>query len=172
MNLYQKLPIIVEARKLDSTNNGLREIIDWVNAGDGAARQKPGFDAVDIDTLEGTMTAGPGDWVVQGAKGEFYPVKPEAFDVTFEPATTDAFLDAPSLVALKRFKPVGITRTGHQEAAEKLRRKFHDIALELLATIPPTKSRAVALTELETSMMWALRAFYGAPNEAGAGEQP
>ncbi len=39
-----------------------------------------------IRTLEGEMVAQPGDWVIKGVKGEFYPCKPEIFEATYEPA--------------------------------------------------------------------------------------
>lgn len=39
-----------------------------------------------ITTLEGVMTAGPGDWIIQGIKGELYPCKPEIFAATYERA--------------------------------------------------------------------------------------
>lgn len=42
-----------------------------------------------IDTLEGTMTADIGDWVIQGIKGEFYPCKPDIFAATYELAGRD-----------------------------------------------------------------------------------
>ena len=38
-----------------------------------------------IPTLEGVMTASPGDWIVQGLKGELYPVKPDIFAMKYEP---------------------------------------------------------------------------------------
>ena len=38
-----------------------------------------------IDTLEGRMRADPGDWIIQGVKGEFYPCKPDIFEATYEP---------------------------------------------------------------------------------------
>lgn len=38
-----------------------------------------------IETLEGTMTASPGDWIVKGVKGEIYPVKPDIFEETYSP---------------------------------------------------------------------------------------
>lgn len=38
-----------------------------------------------IRTLEGTMVARPGDWVVMGIQGEFYPCKPDIFAATYEP---------------------------------------------------------------------------------------
>ena len=34
---------------------------------------------IDIQTLEGTMLASKGDWIVKGREGEFYPVKPSIF---------------------------------------------------------------------------------------------
>ena len=38
-----------------------------------------------IGTLEGTMAAAPGDWVIKGVAGEFYPCKPDIFEATYEP---------------------------------------------------------------------------------------
>lgn len=37
-----------------------------------------------IETLEGTMTASLGDYIVKGVDGEFYPVKPDIFEQTYE----------------------------------------------------------------------------------------
>jgi len=37
-----------------------------------------------IETLEGTMTANPGDWIITGVAGEQYPCKPEIFEKTYE----------------------------------------------------------------------------------------
>lgn len=39
-----------------------------------------------IDTLEGGHIVCPGDWVITGVKGEFYPCKPDIFQATYEPA--------------------------------------------------------------------------------------
>ena len=47
---------------------------------------------VAIPTLEGTMRAEIGDWIIRGVKGEFYPCKPDIFEATYEPA--DAMLAA------------------------------------------------------------------------------
>lgn len=38
-----------------------------------------------IETLEGTMRALPGDWIIKGLKGEFYPCKPDVFEAKYEP---------------------------------------------------------------------------------------
>lgn len=37
-----------------------------------------------IETLEGTMRADKGDWIVTGINGEQYPVKPDIFEKTYE----------------------------------------------------------------------------------------
>ena len=38
----------------------------------------------DIVTLEGTMRAEVGDWIITGVKGERYPCKPDIFKATYE----------------------------------------------------------------------------------------
>jgi hypothetical protein len=40
-----------------------------------------------IRTLEGDMIVSPGDWVIRGVKGEFYPCKPDIFAATYEPVS-------------------------------------------------------------------------------------
>jgi hypothetical protein len=40
-----------------------------------------------IPTLEGDMLAVPGDWIIRGIKGEFYPCKPDIFEATYEAVT-------------------------------------------------------------------------------------
>lgn len=37
-----------------------------------------------IKTLEGTMIAEPGDYIITGIKGEQYPCKPDIFEKTYE----------------------------------------------------------------------------------------
>lgn len=37
-----------------------------------------------IKTLEGTMTANDGDWIIKGVNGEIYPCKPDIFEKTYE----------------------------------------------------------------------------------------
>ena len=46
-----------------------------------------------IQTLEGEMTASPGDWIVTGIMGEKYPVKGSIFRQTYEPADGPSELD-------------------------------------------------------------------------------
>lgn len=41
---------------------------------------------IQIHTLEGTMTADLGDWIIKGIRGEFYPCKPDIFEATYSEA--------------------------------------------------------------------------------------
>ena len=38
-----------------------------------------------IQTLEGTMKASVGDWIITGIRGEQYPCKPDVFERTYQP---------------------------------------------------------------------------------------
>ena len=37
-----------------------------------------------LETPEGIMLAKEGDWIIEGAKGKFYPCKPDTFEQTYE----------------------------------------------------------------------------------------
>lgn len=52
-----------------------------------------------IDTLEGVMTASPGDYIITGVKGEVYPCKPDIFEMTYEAVEeSEEQVDAPKWV--------------------------------------------------------------------------
>lgn len=38
-----------------------------------------------IRTLEGDMKVSEGDYIIKGLKGEFYPCKPDVFEMKYEP---------------------------------------------------------------------------------------
>lgn len=40
-----------------------------------------------ITTQEGAMTVSPGDWVIRGIKGEYYPCKPDIFAASYDPVS-------------------------------------------------------------------------------------
>ena len=49
-----------------------------------------------IETLEGGHTVCPGDWIITGIRGEYYPCKPDIFELTYErefPVGTGFFND-------------------------------------------------------------------------------
>jgi hypothetical protein len=91
MQRFRKKPVVIEAARYDG-NNGWR-INDWSG---GRCVDSPVLDpSVDnpsgaylqIPTLEGVMIATPGDWIIKGVKGEFYPCKPDIFKATYEEVT-------------------------------------------------------------------------------------
>ena len=40
----------------------------------------------EIETLEGKHIVSENDWIIRGVKGEFYPCKPDIFEMTYEAA--------------------------------------------------------------------------------------
>jgi hypothetical protein len=88
MALYRKKPVVIEAQRLPlDTTEGTRSLAEIAKWCSGEIVPT----GMIIRTLEGDMTADPGDWVIKGVKGEFYPCKPDIFAATYEPAS-----DAPS----------------------------------------------------------------------------
>ena len=89
---YRKKPVTVEAVQLNNLNAS--NITHWIgkdkaklNLESEAAYQvgkAPPVFSVTIKTLEGDMKAIPGDYVIKGVNGEFYPCKPDIFDKTYE----------------------------------------------------------------------------------------
>ena len=87
---WTKKPVTIEAMLFDGTDMTARTIESW-SAG-AVAMSKPwkvNYGFMDIETLEGTMTANTGDWIIRGVQGEFYPCKPDIFKATYEPATEE-----------------------------------------------------------------------------------
>jgi hypothetical protein len=84
---FRKKPVEIQAIEYDGTPERNREIIDWTRGSetpafmnvDGEPR-----DALKIHTLEGDHTVTPGDFVIRGVAGEFYPCKPDIFAATYE----------------------------------------------------------------------------------------
>ena len=66
------------------TGRNGKEIASWmsdISAGKSVAIV--GKDYLDIPTLEGTMRAGKGWWIIRGLKGEFYPCEDEVFQMKY-----------------------------------------------------------------------------------------
>ena len=88
---YRKKPLVVEAVKIDKDNTEeLETLIDTNNSSEDICcyyRSLYGIAEiymVKIKTLEGTMVANVGDYIIKGIKGEFYPCKPNIFEATYE----------------------------------------------------------------------------------------
>ena len=94
MSKYRKKPVVIDAEQWDGKADGATPIIDWVLSNGGTATYQcdgtgecPGTEAshyLVIETLEGSMRASSGDYVIKGVQGEFYPCKPDIFAETYE----------------------------------------------------------------------------------------
>lgn len=81
---FKKKPVVIEARQLLRATEYMEELASWCNG-----RIVPERDAIAIDTLEGIMFADLGDWIIKGVKGEFYPCKPDIFEMSYERTYND-----------------------------------------------------------------------------------
>lgn len=87
---FRKKPVEVQAIRYDGTNEDA--VAEFMGGERQAKAEKskvsgPGRgmrDGIRIHTLEGTMTASVGDWIIRGVQGEFYPCKPAVFAATYE----------------------------------------------------------------------------------------
>ena len=77
---FRKKPIVIEAMQF--TDESVGEVYAWLM--DHEVDFEDGGVALTIKTLEGDMTASPGDWIIRGVQGEFYPCKPDIFEMTYE----------------------------------------------------------------------------------------
>lgn len=96
MKQYRKKPIVIEAIQFDGWN--WKECMQFMSDKDLAFTDDlTRKENLKIDTLEGTMIATVGDWIIKGIAGEFYPCKPDVFATTydepFEPTTNCSQLE-------------------------------------------------------------------------------
>lgn len=108
--IYRKRPLTVEAVKWPTTDplaatrwmevHGYPWLVGnalepgTLRAEDGGPSSRgiyirPADGHLMIRTLEGDMAVMPGDYIIRGVKGEFYPCKPGIFEATYESVTTD-----------------------------------------------------------------------------------
>lgn len=82
MAKFRKKPLVVEAEKF------FPDRLPWP---DGVYAVEPTGDYYQdqdrycVDTLEGTVYAREGDWIITGITGEKYPCNPDIFVATYEP---------------------------------------------------------------------------------------
>lgn len=79
MGTYRKKPVEIEAIQYNGSNGKVIEA--FIEGNFDNTLNYP-----NIITLEGTMTVSIDDFVIKGVKGEFYPCKPDIFNLTYEKA--------------------------------------------------------------------------------------
>ena len=99
---YRKKPVVIEAMRLsgdpvqwhavylwiEANTIGSFEALDVIEGREPYPASGVSIDPRDgrliISTLEGLHWADPGDWIIRGIAGEFYPCKPDIFEATYE----------------------------------------------------------------------------------------
>ena len=99
---FRKRPVVIEVMRLVGDATSWHAVYQWIKRNtlgsfepmDVIEGRKPypasgvSIDPRDgriiISTLEGLHWADPGDFIIRGVKGEFYPCKPDIFEATYE----------------------------------------------------------------------------------------
>jgi hypothetical protein len=95
---FRKKPVEIQAMQFVGSNADTHAVYQWIEANTQGSFDPLGDElpasGVSIDpatgfmmiaTLEGVMQAKPGDWIIRGVQGEFYPCRPDIFAATYEP---------------------------------------------------------------------------------------
>ena len=86
---YRKKPVIIEAYKFTGHGKNTEFIMEWSEGNCEVLTRANIEDTIlFVYTLEGTMLASVGDFIIKGIQGEFYPCKPDIFELTYEQAET------------------------------------------------------------------------------------
>lgn len=84
---FRKKPVEIEAMQFTDLDSYL-DIVAWMKgSGDThALADEVRYETpiMLLHTLEGTMAASPGDWIIRGVKGEFYPCRCDIFEATYD----------------------------------------------------------------------------------------
>lgn len=81
---YRKKPVVIEAVQFTGKNK--EEIVLFIDGGTQVYDEPHGRPGLLILAREGLEVAAPGDWIIKGVIGEFYPCEPDVFAATYEPA--------------------------------------------------------------------------------------
>jgi hypothetical protein len=98
---YRNKPVEIEAVRFDGSPESGAVIVQWAQSHGAQEAEYHPFLAdrfkgdpkvyvahpdpyMRIKTLESVMTAGPGDWIIRGVKGEFSRCKPDIFAETYD----------------------------------------------------------------------------------------
>lgn len=79
---YRKKPVEIEAIQWEGSIESEDEIMEFMGVNELEVNDME--TSITIYTLEGAMKAQVGDYIIKGVKGEFYPCKPDIFEMTYE----------------------------------------------------------------------------------------
>lgn len=105
---FRKRPVEVEAVRFSGGSGPAASIVRWIlDNGGKASYETVAMNEVTgviaISTLEGRMLASPGDIIIRGVAGEFYPCKPDIFEQTYETTTPYTLSDANRMLLYRAY---------------------------------------------------------------------
>lgn len=80
---YRKKPVVIEAVHYRGIQD--KDLLTEFLAGNARLLNTDVMGHMCIETLEGEYRISNGDYIIKGVKGEFYPCKPDIFEMTYEP---------------------------------------------------------------------------------------
>lgn len=88
MKKYRKKPVEIEAVQYTGTNDieigKWSDVIVYSSPVLEPTNLNPTGNYLQINTLEGVMRAIVNGYIIKGVKGEYYPCKPDIFNLTYE----------------------------------------------------------------------------------------
>lgn len=144
MPKFRKKPVVIEA--VQWTGGPSWPAISALN--DGIICHSH-YQTLSFRTLEGTMTASLGDWIIKGVKGEVYPCKPDIFSQSYDAVepSSDAVTQQPPPAPSDRIPAWELTmRDAFQRFTDQLLRASLR-AKEDQTTIEEWRSRTFGVTK-------------------------
>lgn len=155
---FRKKPVEVEAMQTAPIDPLVAEkdreeqnrlVAQWI-VNEGGEVCDFGRSWIEIKTLEGVMTAAPGDWIIRGVQGEFYPCKPDIFAKTYDTVDVEA-----EERAVERF-----FTASEDEDVVALRDRIVALGAEIDRRVPAGRNKSLALTALEDVQMRGNRGLF------------
>jgi len=97
---FRKKPVVIQAIRWEGDNTD--ELDEF--APEAKIKAEGHRNALVIETLEGTMLAEPGDWIIRGIANELYPCKPDIFAATYEKVGAESGAQPDLLETLKEIE--------------------------------------------------------------------
>lgn len=100
MAKYRKKPVEIEAIRFEATHKSVLEMYRFINGQESVVLKtamdhnkfddyadsiiRGGYDFKTLESNGETQKAVVSDWIIKGVKGEFYPCKPDIFELTYD----------------------------------------------------------------------------------------
>jgi hypothetical protein len=82
---FRKKPVVIDAIQWSGSN--WHEVYALAGHNVWLSTDGLGVNYLEVKTPDAVGTIAPGDWLIKGIKGDFYPCKPDIFEATYEPVS-------------------------------------------------------------------------------------